>query len=884
MSMKKLLLAMTLLLPLAAMAQHWQAPTSNAYPNETPVYVKVNINGVAASASDGLELAAFIDGVCRADTLMHVDYSAPAPVEDDYFCLRVWGDLSTDASKTIIFRAFDSQFAYEFTTTAIKFDGESHGVPSNPIVLNLDRVTGVTLTNPIVINQPEAKYPYYVDLSQYISFQYNTMTGAPYTPLQESNVLTEGINYNWSSENYNLSFMGNTMTVQKEAANDGDITINLTCTPQPGVILNANTTLQVNIQAIAVSSITCDIASVDLWAYEDIRTVLSSHISVKPDEASLKTYHFECETPGALEGDMFTAGGNYELKIIPDDANYNGQGATVNVTVYVRPTNIAATNPTITVHYNEDVYAAIEANQTLTWPGSITDPGQWAKNDVNYTFSQPGYVSELGKATKFGTVTVTVTLKDGITPSMAFMGQDSYTVTVNIVSQLNVTAAEPATPAPVYKKGVQAEAPVYVYVENPYNEPFDANTLTITFDERYTGKAYATQVGIVQKEKDGLGRDVYAFTIKPLYIGSARFRVIYDNPNVPLYVNVFDITKEEELSTGWTWLSVPTTGGAVSTLLTQDDIVEIRSQDELLINDPKLGYVGGIINLEPYESMYKVKTNKATTVNWGSKSYVAGASFQSKTTRKGYNWVNYPYEFDIEANRIADFLGADFTPADGDIIKTQDGFATYDGTQASWVADASFALKEGKGFMYYSTADEVKFIGYSITLEPSNTNAGARGMDSRHEIAGVFEYDKHAFADNMSMVAKIQGLDTPEDYTLGAFVGDECRGRGSVAVDGKMFVNAVGKSGEVMTFKLVNNLTGEMMPIEGTVDFSPIKGSLRAPVMLTAGEATAIRTVSTAAGQASEAYDLSGRRITGSQHGLSIERTTDGKVRKVVKK
>ncbi len=881
--MKKLLLAMTLLLPLAAMAQHWQAPTSNAYPNETPVYVKVNINGVAASASDGLELAAFIDGVCRADTLMHVDYSAPAPVEDDYFCLRVWGDLSTDASKTIIFRAFDNQFEYEFTTTAIKFDGESHGEPSNPIVLNLDRVTGVSLTNPIVINQPEASFPYAVDMLQYVSFEYNTMTGAPYEPLKESNILPAGINYNWVAESGSLSFEGNTMTVQKTAADEGNLTIDLNCFSafMPGTILQVSTILQVNIQTIPVTSITCDITSVDLWACEDITDVFNSHVTVMPNDASTKTWHFECDTPGAFDANVFKNVGKYVLKIVPDDANYNGDPATVNVTVYVRPTDITASEATINVYYGQDVYAAIEANQELKWPEGIdisNFDAQYIKDEVTPVFSAEGYVDELGKAIKYGSVQVTVTLKDGITPSMTFVGSNSYTVTVNIESALEITAGT-IPPATTYKKGVQAEAPVQVYVLNTYKEPFDANDLTITFDNRYMGEAYATQVAVVEKGQDNAGRDVYAFTINPRYIGNAYFSVTHKDTLLTNSNGYIAITKEETLNEGWTWLSLATTGGTVGDLLTQTDIVEIRSQQALLFNDPKLGYVGRITNLVPSQGMYKVKTNKATTVKWGSTTY-SGAD-GGKSILKGYNWVNYPYEFDLDVNRIPEFLGPDFTPADGDMIKMQNTFATYDGTK--WTANGEFAMKEGKGFMYYSTDDLVKYLNYTA-LTPGNAGAGARGLDTRHTAANVFEYDMHAFADNMSMVAEIEGLDNPEDYTLGAFVGDECRGRGSVAVDGKMFVSAVGESGEVMTFKLVNNFTGEMMPVEGKVDFAQIKGSLRAPVMLAAGEATAIKTVSTAAGQASEAYDLSGRRITGSQHGLSIERTTDGKVRKVVKK
>lgn len=887
MSMKKFLLsAMVLLLPLVAMAQpaSWTLLPAN-YPDETPVYVTVYVNGVKATGNDALQMAAFIDGDCRATALYMeqvMDPQTPGSFLDEMFVLRVQGDLSTEQGKTIKFRAYDGRFEYEFTTTAVKFTGETN-FPSDPLVLNLDKVTGVSLTNPIVINQPETSFPYQVDMLQYVSFTYNEMTGAPYTPKGESSIFTE-FSYFWSEESPNLYFEGNTMTVEIGAANEGEIPVSLSCGDNfnPEATLSTSTIVKVNIQAIPVTSITCDISDTIMYAYEDFTASIASHIKVTPNNASYATYHFECDTQGALAGNMFTAGGNYVLKIVSDDPDYTGAPATVNVTVYVRPTNIGYKQPEITVNYGANVYDAIAANQTVTWP-TAEDPGQWGKSDVTYAFNQTGYVDNLGNAIQIGSVQVTVTLKDGITPSMAFMGNDSYMVTVNIISALEVTAEAP-TIVPIYKKGVQAEAPVYVYVKNPGNEPFDASALTITFINRYEGKPYATQVGgaVKQDAKDGQGRDVYAFTIEPRYIGQPRFSVYYGNPNVPLYVSNITIQKEEELSKGWTWLSLATEGGAVATLLTKDDIVEIRSQQQLLVNDPKYGYVGGITYLTPNEAMYKVKTNKATTVNWGSTSMFgsdAGAeAIAGKNINKGYNWVNYPYEFDLEAGRIADFLGYEFIPADGDVIKLQNSFATYDGTKGTWTAEANFVLKEGQGFMYYSTVDGMKMLNFNPDFAPSNEPTNARALVPCQS----FQYDVHAFADNMSMVAEIQGLENPEDYTLGAFVNGECRGRGTVAADGKMFVNAVGENGEVVTFKLVNNRTGEMMPIEGAVDFSQIKGSLRAPVKL-APEATAIKTIGTAE-QSKDAYDLSGRRIMGSQRGISIERTADGKVRKVVKK
>ncbi|MBP5771663.1 MAG: hypothetical protein J6W75_09925 [Bacteroidaceae bacterium] len=884
---------MALLLPLAAMAQHWQGPSNpeRLYPTSTPLNVQVNINGELATANSGLELAAFIGEECRVS----VNTTEPVVVAEgtigtEYFVLRVWGDDGTngkesEVGKEITIRAFYDNIEYEFKTKAT-FTGEAQ-----QLTLNLDAVMDVTLPETITINQAASAFPYTEDLAQYITLSYSTPDRA-YEPLGESFIISP-VNYEWNVNYTNeLSFNGTKLTVTPaEEANYGVI-LYVTYGDPKGVnrqFVPISTTISVTITAVTVTSITCDLDKTDFYAFDDFASFMADHITILPEDASNKGYSLECEGDVLTNG-RFTEGGKYTVNIVPADKSYEGEPASIEVTVYVRPLTIAPTNQTIEVNYGSNVYEAIAANQTLQWP-TRTDPGAYGKSEVTYDFGETGYVDADGKAIKIGSVRVTVALKDGITPSAAMQGQSSYTVSVNIVSALSVTAK--ASGITDFKKGIQSsDTPAYVYVTNPANEPFDPADLQIAFENRFEALPYAKQIEVVQENAEGSatsGQKVYVFHILPLYIGTPSFMVTYQGQE--LCGGQITISKEEALSAGWTWLSLVTPGGAVNDLFTQSDIVEIRSQQELLWNDPVYGYVGKIKALNSDEGMYKVKTNKAITVKWSGDAVMSPnkpTQGSSKTIYPGYNWVNYPYEFDITVDRIRDMFGPDFQFAEGDLIKTQESFATFDGRD--WKADETFALKEGKGLLYFSNGVEETILNFSPYLEPvvndaeGETNGDAAGRQiARRAVADMFQYDVHAFADNMSMVAEIQGLDNPEDYTLGAFVNDECRGRGRVVVDGKMFVSAVGTSGESVTFKLVNNNTGEMMPVDGTVSFSLVKGSLRAPVKLNVGAATGINKVD-AARQSSEAYDLSGRRINGSQRGISIERMADGSFRKIVKK
>lgn len=885
MCIKKLLTAMALLLPLAAMAQHWTAPTSTAYPDETPVWVQLYINGEVATNTTVVELAAFIDNECRAYV------TTPTPAGGGYwYQIRVRGTKNTagDYNKDIVFRAFYDGVEYEFNTK-VPFTGETY--EPTPLVLNLDAVTGISLPATIEVQDYLANFPdTLVDLNKNILFEYAPQAGT-YTPLNESKVVSE-FSYVWNSKEPLVTVHEDSLIISQEFAQSSS---NFTLTVDwfkdgmaAGPSGSAQTEVQVTILQVPVTNVSCDITDTIVYAFEDFTTSLDQHIKIEPTDASIKSYQLT-GAGEALVGGQFQAGGLYTITIDPDDPAFTGTKPQVNVSVYVRPSNIAAKKADIDVNYGDNVFEAIAANQTLTWP-TASDPGTYGKSAVGYTYGAEGYVDSEGKACKLGSVVVTVTLVDGITTLPTFVGQASYNVTVHINSQLTVTA-EPTTDLYYVKNGteVSTTSPAKVYVLNPGNEPFNPDDLKITFQSRYSTTAsefpYAVQSSLVTEGNDPIKGDIYSFRIQPLYVGSPTFNVTYQGLN--LTNGSITIDKQETFSAGWTWLSLATDGGSVSKLFTKEDLVEIRSQEELLWNDPTYGYIGALTDLSGDFGMYKVKTNKATSIYWNGNAIMA--SLPSETYNKaivqGYNWVNYPYEFSLELSRIPEIFGADDNPADGDRIITQTGFIVYSTADNGWTGDTSFELNEGEGFMYYRNSTEGITMKFPAALIPtaSNPTSGVKRFVPQNAADDVLRYDVHAFADNMSMIAEVKGLENPEEYTLGAFVNDECRGRGRVAVNGKMFVSAVGKSGEYMSFKLVNNNTGKVLPVDGVVSFSQIQGSLHAPVKLTMPIATGINQTGESL-QPTESYDLSGRQIQGSQRGISIQRMSDGSVRKVVKK
>lgn len=884
-SMKKYFLTLALMLPMVAMAQHWTTSANQSYPKEQGVIAQVFINGVEANGNSGLELAAFIGDECRADATVPMAASGTTTYVERYY-LRVAGDLETEKNATIKFRAFYQNVEYEFTKT-IAFTGEdTYGTASEPLVLNLDAVTGVELPETINISQPASAFPYTTDLTPNISFTYNTLDGALYEKKGESTILSP-IEYEWNVGNYvdQLSFDGNSLTVvpAKEATYGIMLYVYIgnRQTQEYKSFPRIPTNIAVQIAKVPVTAVRCSISSTDFYAWDNFNAFMQDKVTILPEDASDKTYRLV--GGDYLSDGVFTKGGQYEVQIIPNDEAYEGEIPTVTVTVYERPTGISSrvANEGVTVGVGENVYDAIANTTIYSWMNQAP-ADEFAKKELTYKPGAEGYISETGVATKVGQVRVTVTLKDGITVSEAGGGQASYTVLVNIISRLNLQVQ--LSDQTTFVKGiVSKQSPALVYVKNPGNEPFDPSDLAIEFVDRYEGFPYAVQTQVLQTGTDeATGAKIYGFYILPKYVSErANYIVTYQGSGIEKDADGSDIyhsitiTQEQQLAEGWNWISVNALtspdGNDVNAVFTQADIVEMRSQSQILYNDPTYGYFGDLTRLNGIDAMYKVKTNKATTAQWGAtNAFLCKQSFEQIS--KGYNWINNPYEFDIPASRIDEFLGEAFIPTDGDLIITlESGTAHY--SDGEWVALDGFALQAGKGLIYFSNAEtaEQMTIDFNRNLAPQAEAAPVKGVRDLEDNMAVdlFQYNPHAFADNMAMVATIEGLENPENYTLGVFVGDECRGRGQVVKDGKMLVSAVGKVGERLSFKLANNRTGEVTDLEDTMTYSLIKGSLKAPVQLSGTTVTGIaKTMDEAQDEA--IYDMSGRRVEKMQKGIYI--------------
>lgn len=236
----------------------------------------------------------------------------------------------------------------------------------------------------------------------------------------------------------------------------------------------------------------------------------------------------------------------------------------------------------------------------------------------------------------------------------------------------------------------------------------------------------------------------------------------------PFSIN-FGITQATTMQEGWNWYStfIEQEGidglGMLESSLGSDGIMIKSQQDGFVINYQNIwaGSLNGISN----EQMYMINTNAPATATIIGNSVDRTA--HAITLYPGWTWIGYPCG---EAQSIGDAL-AGFTPTEGDIMKSQQSFASYIEGQG-WIGSFN-TLEPGRGYMYNSLNNKMVTLTYSetsgrIEMVPNITS------ENNHWVPNAFEYPY-----NMSLMAIVMLNDmelASDQYELAAFADGHCIG------------------------------------------------------------------------------------------------------------
>ena len=637
------------------------------------------------------------------------------------------------------------------------------------------------------------------------------------------------------------------------------------------------TTIVVNV-VVPVDAIRPTQSSFYAITGENLFDLITPNIVVYPENATNKAFHFVVsdEDSDAIVDGVAQRPGLYRLTVQSDENPERQTEVTVTVNEIEAPESI-------TVNVGESFMEQL-SGQIQVLP--IMETFEFAYTIAPKTDADAeGLDVAEGVALKAGTYTLVVTCTENPKATAEIEVVVVTPVKITFPSSLTLSKFKETELALTFVEGDNfdpelLEIQIYFYndIMVPGLEPISYYPTT---EDNLTWELLANLVGY--------------YEMSVLYNGEYMLNEDgseYSQLNVPVEVPFNN--------QGWDWIYFPgmyslqTEDGNYKPWMNQDEnnrIIDLRSQTDLLYNDPTYGLFGTITELACWVGMYKIK---ATYENPYDAMFVCtdGDNFWQPTyptLRKGYNWIGYPNEWDITIDQFNN-LNEVNVPEDGDKIIGKTGFAEYDAVEGLWLAQEGFTLQAGKGYLYYSNGEGEKSLDMVFYPEDmaqarqTKQIAAARQLEKK-----VWNYDAGAFADNMAVVARIEGLENPENYSIGAFVNGECRGEGSVVSKGRMMISVAGIAGEKVTFRIYNKVTGEFADVAETVKYAQTLGSLKAPLSLTVPEVTGISSViATDKVQTEGVYDMNGRRVNSmTQSGVYVVKTmVDGKLetKKVVVK
>ena len=467
------------------------------------------------------------------------------------------------------------------------------------------------------------------------------------------------------------------------------------------------------------------------------------------------------------------------------------------------------------------------------------------------------------------------------TATITFISEDNPSVVAKCVVNVKKKVTEISFDGfnePLYNDGEAREVALTFW---PEDADFDASALSVRVESTQFNFDYYGW-NVVEVEQGEVSGNSVAFEFTP--------KALCQNSNVIFEYDAASVEGSSEMLTtsgmvsvmekltlggGWSWISLTSAMFAPEAI--KDGFVEARSRTDLVFNDVKWGLFGSLTMFDQSQA-YKIKmqddidpvTIYATLE--GIMNY--DGTIESKEFIKGWNWVSYPYEYRYPVEDI--FNAANF--AEGDIILSKnDGFVTL--TDGAWVGTLSDLLPN-EGYMIYTANAFTCEMPNRFTLAQGEFEASAgteipapAGVAARER--SVWNYDGSRFANSMAVIAKVD-VEECEDYTIGAFVGDECRGEGRF-INGLAFISVAGEADENVTFRLYNKVSGEFIDLDRELQFAGLAGSVKVPVTMgTIEGTTGIDEITDNRVQSTVIYDLSGRKVEQATEGIYVIKVREG--------
>ena len=351
-----------------------------------------------------------------------------------------------------------------------------------------------------------------------------------------------------------------------------------------------------------------------------------------------------------------------------------------------------------------------------------------------FKFSKEGYCSEKVNVTVAdgqrvdleiyltpeGNCPVLMNCYEQVTPSAAgsyVMGYLNGTTLVmpshngsTTVTTSSATVEPTATGFTVEEESAPAQVTLTAYGSGRYYISYNgryltrnSNSLTWSTSQTSNGRWYINANGIYITVSSGWSGST---TYYLYYNTSANsFALSTTSQNNLTFYAAGDCPPEQAVSLGigWNWWT-PTLEMSLDDLEAAlgGDAVLINSQDDGFARYDGEGWSGTLTDIEPGK-MYKIQSETPRNLTLNGSAVAAG----DLMLMPGYNWFGYTGS---RPTAIAQALGNDFTPTEGDQIIAENGQSTtYE--NGSWTGTL-LVLRPGHGYVYHSNASQGRSVDF----------------------------------------------------------------------------------------------------------------------------------------------------------------------------
>lgn len=298
-----------------------------------------------------------------------------------------------------------------------------------------------------------------------------------------------------------------------------------------------------------------------------------------------------------------------------------------------------------------------------------------------------------------------------------------------------------------------------------------------------------------------------------------------------------DMQQTISLKAGWNWVSNWIQPES-------NNINEVFALNKGVVTAIKRRFDNGVnYELSPAESYHLYCKGEGKLVLEGTQINPENVEIELKgaatsKTHVNWSWIGYP----VSVTLTLEEAFADFRPQEGDAIKSQSGFAMFDGKE--WVGSLKY-LSPGVGYLYgYRGADDITWhYPYKNVVTSPSTLKTVRAAEAKANLIERerFACNHNAYSGNMiTLGSLLVDGHMAEGWQVGAFVDGVCRGYETVDSVGRVYLTVSGNGTGLVTYRACNPATGAVMAIEQQHHYTDnaIVGNTAAPYQLSASTAS----------------------------------------------